>query len=107
MSKIFVWEKGTTTERDATAEEQKEIDALQVEFNSSATKLKRIKAIRQKMLQETDWWALRGNMSSAQTNYRQSLRDIPTDYETSKYDELLARDSNGNLTHSVWTQPTE
>ena len=38
MSKIFVWEKGTTTERDATAEEQKEIDALQVEFNSSATK---------------------------------------------------------------------
>ena len=107
MSKIFVWEKGTTTERDATAEEQKEIDALQVEFNSSATKLKRIKAIRQKMLQETDWWALRGNMSTAQTNYRQSLRDIPTDYETSKYDELLARDSNGNLTHSVWTQPTE
>ena len=59
------------------------------------------------MLQETDWWVLRGNMSTAQTNYRQSLRDIPTDYETSKYDELLARDSNGNLTHSVWTQPTE
>ena len=107
MSKIFVWEKGTTTERDATAEEQKEIDALQVEFNSSATKLKRIKAIRQKMLQETDWWVLRGNMSTAQTNYRQSLRDIPTDYETSKYDELLARDSDGNLTHSVWKQPTE
>ena len=105
MSKIFVWEKGTTTERDATAEEQKEIDALQVEFNSSATKLKRIKAIRQKMLQETDWWVLRGNMSTAQTNYRQSLRDIPTDYETSKYDELLARDSNGNLTHSVWSKP--
>ena len=106
MSKIFVWEKGTTTERDATAEEQKEIDALQVEFNSSDTKLERIKAIRQKMLQETDWWALRGNMSSAQTNYRQSLRDIPTDYETSKYDELLARDSDGNLTHSVWTKPS-
>ena len=107
MSKIFVWEKGITTERDATAEEQKEIDALQVEFNSSATKLKRLKAIRQKMLQETDWWVLRGNMSTAQTNYRQSLRDIPTDYETSKCDELLARDSNGNLTHSIWTQPTE
>ena len=106
MSKIFVWEKGTTTERDATAEEQKEIDALQVEFNSSATKLKRIKAIRQKMLQETDWWVLRGNMSTAQTNYRQSLRDIPTNYETSKYDELLARDSDGNLTHSVWTKPS-
>ena len=106
MSKIHVWENGVTTEREATAEEQKEIDALQVEFNSSDTKLERIKAIRQKMLQETDWWALRGNMSSAQTNYRQSLRDIPTDYETSKYDELLARDSDGNLTHSVWTKPS-
>ena len=105
MSKIHVWENGVTTEREATAEEQKEIDALQVEFNSSDTKLERIKAIRQKMLQETDWWALRGNMSSAQTNYRQSLRDIPTNYETSKYDELLARDSDGNLTHSVWTKP--
>ena len=105
MSKIHVWENGVTTEREATAEEQKEIDALQVEFNSSDTKLERIKAIRQKMLQETDWWALRGNMSTAQTNYRQSLRDIPTDYETSKYDELLARDSDGNLTHSVWTKP--
>ena len=106
MSKIHVWENGVTTEREATAEEQKEIDALQVEFNSSDTKLERIKAIRQKMLQETDWWALRGNMSSAQTNYRQSLRDIPTDYETSKYDELLARDSDGKLTHSVWTKPS-
>ena len=106
MSKIHVWENGVTTEREATAEAQKEIDALQVECNSSDTKLERIKAIRQKMLQETDWWALRGNMSSAQTNYRQSLRDIPTDYETSKYDELLARDSDGNLTHSVWTKPS-
>jgi len=106
MSKIHVWENGVTTEREATAEEQKEIDALQVEFNSSATKLERIKGIRQKMLQETDWWVLRGNMSTAQTNYRQSLRDIPTDYETSKYDELLARDSDGNLTHSVWTKPS-
>ena len=106
MSKIHVWENGVTTEREATAEEQKEIDALQVEFNSSATKLERIKAIRQKMLQETDWWVLRGNMSTVQTNYRQSLRDIPTDYETSKYDKLLARDSDGNLTHSVWTKPS-
>lgn len=105
MSKIHVWENGVTTEREATAEEQKEIDALQVEFNSSDTKLERIKAIRQKMLEETDWWVLRGNMSTAQTNYRQSLRDIPTDYETSKYDELLARDDNGNLTHSVWSKP--
>ena len=106
MSKIFVWEKGTTTERDATAEEQKEIDALQVEFNSSATKLKRIKAIRQKMLQETDWWVLRGTMTDAQKDFRQNLRDIPANHtDEAAYDLLLARDASGNLTHSIWSKP--
>ena len=106
MSKIHIWENGVTTAREATSTEQTEIDAREAEYNSSAKKLERIKIIRLKKLKETDWWVLRGNMSTAQTNYRQSLRDIPTDYETSKYDELLARDSNGNLTHSVWTKPS-
>tara|TARA_E500000318_G_scaffold102074_1_gene106107 strand:- start:46 stop:366 length:321 start_codon:yes stop_codon:yes gene_type:complete len=106
MSKIHIWENGVTTEREATSTEQIEIDAREAEYNSSAKKLERIKIIRLKKLKETDWWVLRGNMSTAQTNYRQSLRDIPIDYETSKYDELLARDSNGNLTHSVWTKPS-
>ncbi len=107
MSKIHVWENGVTTEREATSTEQAEIDSREAEYNSNAKKLERIKGIRLKKLKETDWWVFRGNMSTAQTNYRQSLRDIPTDYETSKYDELLARDSNGKLTHSVWKQPTE
>ena len=44
-------------------------------------------------------------MTSQQTAWRKSLRDIPTDYDSSKYDELLARDSDGNLTHSVWSKP--
>jgi len=48
---------------------------------------------------------LRGNMTEAQTQYRQKLRDIPADYDSSKYDELLARDTDGNLTHSVWSKP--
>jgi|TARA_R100001460_G_scaffold73093_1_gene113981 hypothetical protein len=107
MSKIHIWENGVTTEREATSTEQAEIDAREAEYNSSAKKLERIKIIRLKKLKETDWWVFRGNMSTAQTNYRQSLRDIPTDYEASKYDELLARDSDGKLTHSVWKQPTE
>ena len=69
--------------------------------------LRRIKQLRIEKLKETDWWVLRGNMTDAQTQYRQKLRDIPADYDSSKYDELLARDSNNNLTHTVWKKPTE
>ncbi len=37
--------------------------------------------------------------------FRQSMRDVPQNYTTeAKYDELLARDDNGNLTHSVWSK---
>tara|TARA_R100001591_G_scaffold30734_1_gene41662 strand:- start:1194 stop:1517 length:324 start_codon:yes stop_codon:yes gene_type:complete len=67
--------------------------------------LQRIKALRLEKLQETDWWVLRGNMTDAQIQYRQKLRDIPADYNSSKYDELLARDSDNKLTHSVWIKP--
>ena len=56
-------------------------------------------------LEETDWWVLRGNMTDAQIEYRQKLRDIPADYDSSKYDELLERDENNNLTHTVWEKP--
>ena len=45
------------------------------------------------------------NLSTSFKNWRQGLRDIPTTYTTeSEYDELLARDDNGNLTHSVWSE---
>ena len=40
--------------------------------------------------------------------WRQTLRDLPQNNTTeSQYDTLLARDDDGNLTNSVWTQPTE
>ena len=93
--------------RDATAEEQAEIDARNTAWaNSSASrKLEKIKQIRLERLVETDWWVLRGNMSEAQTTYRQSMRDIPQDYSEADYDDLLARDEQGNLTHTVWEKP--
>ena len=93
--------------RDATAEEQAEIDARNTEWNNSSVsrKLEKIKQIRLERLVETDWWVLRGNMSEAQTTYRQSMRDIPQDYSEADYDDLLARDEQGNLTHTVWSKP--
>ena len=93
--------------RDATSEELAEINAREKEWsdNSSSRKLELIKEYRLEKLSETDWWVLRGNMTDAQTQYRQKLRDIPADYDSSKYDELLARDALGNLTHTVWSKP--
>jgi hypothetical protein len=89
------------TEAEITARKAEEAEAT-----NATSKLKTIKMIRLQKLEETDWWVLRGNMTDAQTQYRQKLRDIPTDYDSSKYDELLVTDSDGNLTHSVWTKPS-
>jgi len=72
---------------------------------SNAYKLESIRHIRKKLFQETDIWVLKGNITTAQSNYRQALRDIPSNYDSSKYDELLTRDDSGNLTHSVWSKP--
>ena len=90
---------------DCTAEENAEIDARRTKLKDN--KLADIKEIRLQKLQETDFYALSDvTMSDAMTTYRQALRDIPQDYTTEdEYDLLLARDEQGNLTHSVWSKP--
>jgi len=88
---------------EMTAEE---ISAHNSWSETEEQKLQKIKDLRLDKLMETDWWVLRGNMSEAQTTYRQALRDIPQDYTTEdEYDLLLARDEQGNLTHTVWSKP--
>ena len=82
-----------------------EVNAHNSWSETDAQKLQKIKDLRLDKLIETDWWVLRGNMTDAQSTYRQNLRDIPQDYSADKYDELLARDDNNNLTHSVWSKP--
>ena len=92
---------------DMTQEEIAEANARQKEYDDDANnrKLRLIKDLRKDKLLETDWWVLRGNMTEAQSNYRQALRDIPQDYSEADYDDLLARDEQGNLTHTVWSKP--
>ena len=70
-------------------------------------KLAEIKALRLQRLQETDFYALQDvSMSNEMKTWRQSLRDIPANHTNEEaYDLLLARDENGNLTHSVWSKP--
>ena len=95
--------------RDATADEQAEIDARNTAWNNNSAnrKLGWIKEIRLQKLIETDYYALQDvTMSNEMKTWRQNLRDIPANYtDEAAYDLLLARDENGNLTHSVWSKP--
>jgi len=94
-------------ETPLTAEEEAEIVEKNSDANRIARKLEDIKDMRLQKLQETDYLALSDvTMSDAITTYRQALRDIPQDYTTEDaYDLLLARDEQGNLTHTIWEKP--
>jgi hypothetical protein len=94
-----------------TAQEETEYQQKQTAFQNALPqyKLKQIKSIRLEKLQETDYMANSDvTMPSYIKTWRQTLRDLPQNNTTeSQYDTLLARDADGNLTNSVWTQPTE
>jgi hypothetical protein len=94
---------------DATAEQEAEFLARQKEWldNKANRKLAQVKQIRLQKLIETDFYALQDvTMSNEMKAWRLNLRNIPQDYTTeAEYDLLLARDENGNLTHSVWSKP--
>ena len=94
--------------RDMTTEEQADYD------NRIATetakipqkKLENIREIRNQKLSETDWLVISEQVTDAEKTWRENLRKIPQDYTTeNQYDLLLARDSDGKLTHSIWSKP--
>tara|TARA_X000001382_G_scaffold118661_1_gene99014 strand:+ start:844 stop:1170 length:327 start_codon:yes stop_codon:yes gene_type:complete len=91
-----------------TAEEIVARKAEEAEANNDASKLESIKQIRLQKLIETDWMSASDyTMPSYIKTWRQTLRDIPANHtDGDAYDLLLARNSDGELTHSVWTQPT-
>ena len=96
--------------RDMTTEEQAQYDKDLAEWNSKSAdrKLSKVRLYRNRRLKQTDYLALSDvTMSDAVKTWRQTLRDLPQNNTTEeKYDELLARDSDGNLTNSVWTKPS-
>ena len=105
MSKVIV----NGVERDATASEQAVIDARKTLWNNNSNirKLAEIREIRNQKLSETDYLAMSDNtMPDNIKTWRQSLRDLPQNNTTeTQYDALLARDSDGNLTNSIWSKP--
>ena len=107
MTKVMV----NGVARDMTAKEQAEYDARQTEYqnNINNRKLQLIKDLRKDRLLATDWMSNSDvTMPDYIKTWRQTLRDLPQNNTTeSQYDTLLARDSDGKFTNSVWTQPTE
>ena len=95
--------------RDMTDAEKAEVDARQKPVDMKALKLEHIRKIRNRKLSETDYMANSDvTMPDYIKTWRQTLRDLPQNNTSeSQYDTLLAKDTDGNLTNSVWTQPTE
>ena len=98
---------GETSVVDYTAEEQAVYDDYNSTEKVAARKLEQIKKIRLEKLQETDYLANSDvTMPDNIKTWRQSLRDLPQNNTTeTQYDALLARDSDGNLTNSIWSKP--
>jgi hypothetical protein len=108
MSTYTVNENGVVrsmTDAEKTARQSEEKAWAE---KSNERKLESIKQERLIRLQETDYMANSDyTMPDYIKTWRQNLRDIPANNDSSKYDDLLNRDDNGNLTHAIWTQPKE
>jgi len=107
MSKYF--DATTKTFHDYTAEEQADYDARMKIYNDNIVpkKLEAVRKLRLEKLIETDYLANSDvTMPDNVKTWRQTLRDLPANHtDEAAYDALLARDKNGNLTHSVWSKP--
>jgi hypothetical protein len=105
---VYTFEGVTKTE--ITGEEKTQLEAKRkaIADNLPNKKLEDIKEIRLQKLIETDYLANSDvTMPDYIKTWRQTLRDLPANHtDEDAYDLLLARDSDGKLTHSVWTQPT-
>ena len=91
--------------REMTSEEETTFDNEQNAMRVP-NKLKEIRQLRNGLLQNTDWWVLKGEMTDEQKAWRKLLRNLPQNNTTEEqYDLLLAQDEQGNLTHTVWSKP--
>jgi hypothetical protein len=93
--------------REMTTAEQLEYDNRIAEENAKLPqyKLEKIREIRNQKLKETDWLVISEQITDAEKTWRENLRKIPQDYSEADYDDLLARDEQGNLTHTIWSKP--
>ena len=90
-----------------TTQEENDYISLQSNLELEALQ-KELRTLRDAELRKTDVWVLKGTITDAQRTYRENLRTAPQDFTTvNQIKTVLALDKNNNLTHSIWTQPTE
>ena len=109
MSNYTIHENGVTRPMTDAEKTQWDSDATAYNADSKNRKLAKIKTSGIRKLNATDYMASSDyTMPSYIKTWRQTLRDLPQNNTSeSQYDALLTKDSNGKLTNSVWTQPTE
>ena len=104
---VYTLEGVTKTEITGDEKIQLEAKRKAIADNLANSKLELIKEIRLQKLIQTDYLANSDvTMPDNVKTWRQTLRDLPANHtDEAAYDALLARDSDGNLTNSVWSKP--
>jgi len=104
---VYTLEGVTKTEITGDEKIQLEAKRKAIADNLANRKLELIKEFRLEKLKATDWYSNSDvTMPDNIKTWRQSLRDIPSNHtDEDAYDLLLARDSDGKLTHSIWSKP--
>lgn len=88
-----------------TTQEENDFNSLQSNLELEALQ-KELRALRNAELLKTDVWVLKGTITDAQRTYRENLRTAPQDFTTiNQIKTVLSLDSDGNLTHSIWSKP--
>jgi len=87
-------------ESNQTPPSEEQIQAKIAELQA-AEPLRQLRQQRNQLLSETDWWVLPDRTATqAQLDYRQALRDLPTNSPNAALDE------QGNLINVTWpTKP--
>ena len=106
MGRVYTWQEVGGDEYSQARKEEIAAEWNAWEAKSDERKLVRIKEIRLQKLQETDYLALNDQtLSVAMSDYRQGLRDIPQNHTNEAAYDLVLAETDGVLTHSVWTKP--
>ena len=88
-----------------TTQEENDFNSLQSNLELEALQ-KELRALRNAELLKTDVWVLKGTITDAQKTYRENLRTAPQDFTTiNQIKTVLLLDSDGELTHSIWSKP--
>ena len=105
MSNYKIYSNGVLRDMNDEEKAMKDKDTAKTKTQAQK-KLEFIREKRNQKLSATDYLANSDvTMPDNIKTWRQSLRDIPQDYSEADYDDLLARDEQGNLTHTVWEKP--